>query len=246
MKTYLKKMLRHYHWALVNTKYKWGVDLYSDVIKLLKTNKLFTVIDVGANEGSFSEEILESLSVEKLYAIEPGLSAHEKLKNRFKNNLKVSCDRYAISENSGEAVLYTYPDSKKNTLHIQLRDLLRKGNRETENIQVLSLDEYVERKKIKAVDFLKIDVEGNELLVLKGAKGLLSALKVKLIFCEFHKIIQSENHASSNTDLASLVEFLEAYNIRFVALYTQGVHLYENLVTCNVLFAHSAILEYED
>lgn len=243
MKKVLKKFLRKRKFAFVNTKYRWGVDLYSDVNKILKDDRLLTVMDVGANEGVFSKELLESLPVKKLYAIEPGQSAFGILSSTFSGIGLVKCDRFAVGEKSGTCVLYTYPDSKKNTLDFSLRDETRKDEGKPEEIEMVSLDEYTAKNNISQVDLLKIDVEGNELSVLKGATGLFHTGSIKLIFCEFHKILAFENNKSAHTDLGSMVEFLEPYDLRFVSLYTQGVHFHENIVTCNVLFAHKSLFK---
>lgn len=242
MKLLLKRILRERNWALVNTKYKWGIDLYSDIIKILGSNTIQTAIDIGANEGVFASEMLSALSIQHLYCFEPGVSAFNKLNARFAGNKKVDCENYALGETNGSVTLYTFPDSKKNTLDMSMRDHLRMESGVPQEIKMIPLDSYISEKDIPSVDLLKIDVEGHELSVLRGAKQLLERGGVKLIFCEFHKILDKENGGSPHTSLSSLVESLAGYNYRFASLFTQGVHKDENLVTCNVLFAHSGIL----
>ena len=51
-------------------------------------------------------------------------------------------------------------------------------------IKIIKLDDYIEQKKIKKIDILKIDTEGFELNVLKGLK--LNNKKIKFIYFEHH------------------------------------------------------------
>lgn len=241
MKTRLKNILRNHNWSFANTKYRWGIDLYSDIRKI-SGKPLTTAVDIGANEGVFANELLDALHLKKLYSIEPGSNAYKKLSMRFEGDERVQCDKYAIGEEAGTFVLYTFTDSKKNTLDPSLRDQMRTSGGTPEEITVITLNEYASRNSIKKIDFLKIDVEGNELPVLKGATDLLANGNISFIFCEFHKIMAFENNASQHTNLTSLVEFLYQFNYRFIALYTQGVHLHEDLVTCNVLFADKNLI----
>ena len=48
-------------------------------------------------------------------------------------------------------------------------------------VEVVSIDTFVEEKGIKKVDFIKIDAEGFELDVLKGADRTLSTSKPKMV-----------------------------------------------------------------
>jgi hypothetical protein len=49
-----------------------------------------------------------------------------------------------------------------------------------------SLDDYVARKGLERVDFIKIDIEGSEIEALKGAAGLLKSLRPRLAICIYH------------------------------------------------------------
>ncbi len=55
----------------------------------------------------------------------------------------------------------------------------------TENINVTTLDKFAEENKIQSIDFLKLDTQGTELEILKGAENLLSKHKISVIKTEF-------------------------------------------------------------
>ena len=54
-----------------------------------------------------------------------------------------------------------------------------------ELISLKTLDDYCEENAVKTIHFLKIDVEGHELSVLKGAMNMLSGNKISVIQFEF-------------------------------------------------------------
>jgi hypothetical protein len=51
-------------------------------------------------------------------------------------------------------------------------------------VPVVTLDAYVMRERIDRVNLLKVDVEGAEMLVFKGASGLLSSDAAPIVFFE--------------------------------------------------------------
>ena len=57
----------------------------------------------------------------------------------------------------------------------------------TEVAQVIMLDDYVREKNLPRVDFIKLDVEGSELEVLKGAATTISRFKPILALSAYHK-----------------------------------------------------------
>jgi hypothetical protein len=65
---------------------------------------------------------------------------------------------------------------------------------------VQTLDRFVAEMEIDRIDFLKIDVEGWEPNILKGAEPTLRQGQIKAILCEFNDYWLREN-GSSNAEL---------------------------------------------
>ena len=147
------------------------------------------VFDIGAHKAGYLYFFLEQLGNSgKVVAFEPQSSLHKylrKLKDLFEWE-NVVIESSAVSEKSGTAVLcIPYNNGRTSSpcaTIIESHTLFEFQAKET--VATISVDEYCFRNKI-APDFLKIDVEGNELSVLKGAATLLQTRKPRILFeCE--------------------------------------------------------------
>jgi len=150
-----------------------------------------TVIDVGANIGYLS--IICALSVRPsgaVHSFEPVSSTFEFLKkNIFTNGFEeiVTANRLAVSNRSGDIVKLDYCEGHSGKSHLSIdKSQKRKGWKlGLEQVTTISLDQYVVSHNIAKVDFLKIDVEGCELLVLAGAQEILKNHHPNVL-CEFN------------------------------------------------------------
>jgi hypothetical protein len=62
---------------------------------------------------------------------------------------------------------------------------------------VVTLDSYVERERVERVDLMKVDVEGAETLVFKGASRLLASDAAPIVFFELHDALCAAGHVTS-------------------------------------------------
>jgi len=135
------------------------------------------VLDIGANKGYYTS--LFSTLVGRhgeVHSFEPVPESYKELKNlktRFENVCK---NNLAVSKESGTATINYDPfDSEKATLIDTTLSLPKKSQTE-----VISIDEYVENLDLTFVHFIKCDVEGLELEVLRGSMYTLKTLKPKV------------------------------------------------------------------
>ena len=135
--------------------------LFSEIITMGST-----IYDIGANVGFYT--LLSSKLAGNdgmVYSFEPNplninyLNQHIKLNNL--DNVKVF--DYAVSDNVGFAFFENDTNSSMGYL----------SNNGKLKVKTTSLDYLYEGNEIKKPDFIKIDVEGAELSVLKGAEKLL-------------------------------------------------------------------------
>lgn len=158
---------------LKGNKTKKNISFYTAFLNTANDNKM--IFDVGANKGNKIKAFLQMGF--KVVALEPEKKAIETLKWRFAHNKNVEIVELGVSDNIGETPVYiTESRSGLNTLSEKWVNSI--GN-EKENrwnsqqqykisyiIKTTTLDELI--KAYGLPYFIKIDVEGFELNVIKG------------------------------------------------------------------------------
>jgi FkbM family methyltransferase len=143
-------------------------------------------IDVSANKGLYSQELLSQYasSLTALHLFEPSKELTENFLKFADSRVRVN--NFALSDLSGSATLYKVAGyAGLNSLTKRRLDHFEVSMDHVEEIQKITLDEYTSRHNIERIDLLKIDVEGHELDVLKGAKLNLEGSRIKCIQFEF-------------------------------------------------------------
>jgi hypothetical protein len=91
-----------------------------------------------------------------------------------------------------------------------MMDSGRKLEMEKIQVPITTLDRYVNKMKIKKIDFIKIDVEGAEKLVIEGAVNILSdfILRPKLMMVELYDV----NLKAFKTTKKEIIDILRSKN----------------------------------
>lgn len=136
------------------------------------------VIDIGANVGIFTVKVGEKLNKGLIVAIEPSPQNIELLKKnlRLHNLSSVIVVPKAVGNFRGKSKFLITPVSGQHRFYSKTVEKSEEINKIIE-VDTVLLDDIVKELKIKVIDFLKIDVEGAELDVLKGAKESLKFTK---------------------------------------------------------------------
>jgi FkbM family methyltransferase len=170
------------------------------------------ILDVGAADNSeFVSRIMSKYPSSHIHAFEPNPKSYDLLvkNNQYKN---VFYYKYGLGEKSKTLKLYDYKGSSS-TQHASLykENIVLVHNQKTisHSIQIKKLDDFMKGIGIdKPIDFLKIDTEGAELSVLKGATMLLNARKIRLIQFEFNVM-----NVYSRVFLRDFIEILPNYTL---------------------------------
>jgi hypothetical protein len=86
-----------------------------------------------------------------------------------------------------------------------------------ESVEVVTLDDYCRERAVGAVDLVKIDVEGAELWVVRGAAALLGQPAAPVLVCEFNE----RTAAAVGSSCRELRRVLEAHGYRLFAFDAQ-------------------------
>ena len=150
--------------------------------KSLSENNTPVAFDVGANIGAFS--LMLASQGFSTHAFEPIPETFFRLKKNLAYNKllkKTSLNCFALSDFEG-IVEFTVDDIAPATNRFLAPDMTVTGiNTYKQNVAGMTIDHYCERFGIRSIDFLKIDVEGMEPLVLRGARNLLKRKAVSTV-----------------------------------------------------------------
>jgi FkbM family methyltransferase len=148
----------------------------------------WTVLDVGANRGIFTR-LFSSLSGANgaVHAFEPIPATADLLVQSLsaRQQRRISLNRCAVGDHEGTVEIFM-PGNDHGQTSLRQHSMGSWNGAPvvtTFAVPMTTLDAYVERQAIRRVDFIKIDVEGAELLVLGGARKLL-ARDTPLLFAE--------------------------------------------------------------
>jgi FkbM family methyltransferase len=136
------------------------------------------VFDVGANIGEFTILLSHAVgSTGKVYAFEPVPRTFEILSrnvNRSRIANRVILNRCAVSDHLGHATIHM-PASDHTEASLTDHSFASWSSKSVTSFECAleTLDNYTATHSIQRVDFVKIDVEGAEMLVLNGMQNIL-------------------------------------------------------------------------
>lgn len=148
------------------------------------------IFDVGANKGEYTCHCIRVNKHARVYAFEPHPKTFKILKNSVSGEGVLVVNK-AISNSKGKMQLYDYKDNQGSSHATLCQDVIEKvhvGDSISCDVEVVTLDEFVTENKINKIHLLKIDVEGNEMNVLRGAKKSLEKDIFDVIQFEFTQI----------------------------------------------------------
>lgn len=144
------------------------------------------VFDIGANVGEFTGEILAAATRSRVgtrvIAFEPSPTCQKTLIDRFSGESRFQLVPAAVADVRTRMPLYSPSPGSGHASLIQ-RDPEAAINSEV--VEVLRLDEFLEAHSVDRIDFLKVDVEGAELKVLRGLGRCLNPAQVAMIQFEY-------------------------------------------------------------
>ena len=169
-------------------------------------HKQKTILDIGANIGNHTVFFENFLEFDKIVCFEPNPEVFNVLLSNI-HSPKTTAYPVAVGDVAGRASLENPEWWNSGGGHLSPGD----------DFPVVVLDDFCEENNIQDVTFMKIDVEGNELNVLKGAQRLLE---------RDHPVIFTE--VSRDKELIS--EFLAKFG------YWLGfTHYYDGMMTCEFI-----------
>ena len=170
----IKKMSRHGHYLCNDLK---------------KTKCPVNIIfDVGAHIGESTEKFKIGFSGARVFCFEPVAQVFNTLSANVAGLAGVSCHNLALGSINGEMQIYMAGASNTNSL------IKPETACKSETVAVQTLCGFAESHSVPRIDLLKIDAEGFDLEVLKGAEAMLAGDCIPFVVVEAGLHPQDDRH----------------------------------------------------
>lgn len=202
-----------------------------------------TIFDVGANRGQTALAYRLVFPDAEIYCFEPFPPVFSELKHDLAGDKKVHLVPKAVSDTSGRTVFHVNRVDHASSLlpHLESARLLYAQQTErqsTISVQAITLDKYVSDNNISTVDILKIDVQGGELKVLRGATDLLWGDDIHIIFTE----VWGTPHYEGSPLLHDVCSFLSGYGYSLFDLFNiKRAAVNGQLEWCDAIFVSETL-----
>lgn len=222
---------------------RYGVLPFLDIDRLSKAfgRNIEVFFDVGANIGQTSVVALKSFPDAVVFAFEPASDTFSKLSDRIRTNNRFFPHQIALGDKEEEATLYEYREDVSavaRSLVLNGRFPMRYGFHQSGGTKVTcrTIDQFCRDASVRKIDVLKIDVEGFELSVIKGAERMLNEGRIGFVYLEFNDLMPKDGTVGGS--LFPISEYLSQFGLKYVASYTDFIHADHEMFSCaNALFA---------
>jgi len=180
------------------------------------------IFDVGANIGEWTKLCMSFSSRVNIHCFEPSLLTYGLLLKNLSNYDNIKFNNKALGSNNTTEILHCSGDGLgTNSIYNRIGIDLKLDK--SEEIKVETLDSYCNENNINSIDILKIDVEGHELEVLKGAIKTLSLGHIKCIQFEY-----GGTYIDSRILLKDIFEILLPFGYEFFKIYPNRLkHIFD-------------------
>lgn len=161
----------------VNYNEFFNIGVYDDLLN----DNLGVVIDIGANNGLFTDYVIHKKNAKKVYAIEPVENAYNSMYKRFKDNENIILLNKAIYDFNGKKELIV-DDNCTTTSSFEMHNT---NSQTTQLVETVTFHKFVNMYNINEIDLLKIDIEGAEYKVFESMTPKNLSI-INTILLEFH------------------------------------------------------------
>lgn len=165
----------------------WDIDAEVRVAISRLSRPNAVVFDVGAHRGEWSVHLLQALGSTtecRLFLLEPLPFCQNAL--RSLNLPGSTLIEAAVGDREGFTTLYSPDDwSPVASLHPRRDSYLQHYTFAKDSVRVVTIDQIIADFDLDLVDFIKFDIEGNEVAALQGAQKALKANRIKTLTFEF-------------------------------------------------------------
>jgi FkbM family methyltransferase len=205
---------------------------------LLGGQQVGTIFDVGANRGQTAREYHRRFPEATIHSFEPFPDSYRQLTAACAGLKRVVPRPLAVCDRPGTRRFFCNERSTMNSVLPFDRQAHKFINPEktatdkTIDVEGVTLDNFCASEKIDHLDILKMDIQGGELLALRGASGLFEAQAIDLVFTE---VLFAPMYAEQGF-FHELCGWLHARGYQLFGIYQQRFGPHQFLGWANAIF----------
>ena len=181
----LARLCRQYLKWYGNASYKPERNGERWLLQRLAGADIRTVLDVGANVGTWSGLAARTFPPATIYALEIVPATFERLRAQTAGAPHVHPVNLGLADHTGQLRIRYHPAA---STHATFTEYPHGWTGETLECAVTTGDAFLADKGLTAVDFLKMDVEGAEHLVLQGFGRALTQRRIRFVQFEYGRV----------------------------------------------------------
>jgi FkbM family methyltransferase len=180
------------------------------------------IFDVGANLGHWTTGMLNRLNTDdtqpKIIMFEPQSQCWQALHNVVRTNVELN--KTAVGSRNGILKFYQGMNSELGSVY-ERSDF--SGVSDKIDVPCITLDSFIEDRDIRFIDYIKMDIEGNEMQAIMGARKSLENNIIQSISFEF-----GSANVNSRTFFVDFFELFRGLNFVIYRMGHDGVPIYIN------------------
>ncbi|MGI8959781.1 MAG: FkbM family methyltransferase [Bryobacteraceae bacterium] len=220
------------------SKRRFGWDVWKDIKTLLEPTANPIVFDVGAHTGETLKMVQREFPTASIFCFEPDPESFRELEKVVAEFSAPQLFQAALGDVSGSFPFFRNAESMTNSLlptapqakNSEVGALML--SREKISVPVITIDEFCGEHSLERIDLLKIDCQGFDLRVLKGANDMLLGGQVGVIQCE---AIFDPQYTGQGW-FYEVLEFLTGHEYALCGIHHAARNSYHEITFADVLF----------
>ena len=197
-----------------------------------KDGTSLVLFDVGANIGLTTIHFRSLFPQARIYCFEAVPDTCLSLASNLNQMEHVSWYNLGLGSSEQVCRVYLREDNQWNSLVPAINEYLGQDDGAAVDVVVTTIDRFMAKYAIDRIDLLKIDTEGYEMEVLKGAKGAFDRGVVQAVLLE----VGFDRTQLQHSYYLDLFRYLDECGFRFQGLYQVSFDQRNNIDFANALF----------
>lgn len=217
----------------IKTSGYYAVRSLPEDLKVLVDREDPVIVDGGANQGDTTQTFLSQFRQPTIYAFEANKDLTQFLEKKFANKPSVRIVPKALGNQTGQ-VKFNISNNLPSSSFLERAELNKTYHGYTTATQAEVFADMVKLEDVlkdkNPIDLLKLDVEGYELEVLKGAENILPNIRIIMTEVWFAGGYKDAPH------FADIDQYLRAHNFQLLNLYNPYTHPDMQLTAADAVF----------